>query len=313
MLNYSLLSAATIHVLEIPAKGTTSADFTEANIRALHNIAQTLQDLHKMSENHIYATRAIKIIHGLAEQYGKSLPGNNMPNPDAFVAASTPASPFSPATPTKTALPVPHSFMAPDDLRNRDDNVYDLQIPEYGQVGGSVATFRHSPSLSATPSSMSSSNCPPVTSNPVTPRIHISTAPSLGSSEASTFRSQSENGTKPEKPPNMFWTPFEGAHLPLYSQNFNASPMDLSSMLGTVDPWEQFIRDGFRVSDTWGQDPLFGINGNEPMEQQIVVGENQRQDPPTGQKVIVDRPISKGMTIATRQEPIYQQEWWPPR
>lgn len=48
------------------------------------------------------------------------------------------------------------------------------------------------------------------------------------------------------------------------------SPMDLNNMLGNVDEWDRFGRDGFKMSSTWGQEQVAfsggSVGGNASVE-----------------------------------------------
>jgi hypothetical protein len=323
LLDYSLLSAATVHVIEIPTKGTAHAKFTLANRCALHNISQILQDLKDMSANHIYAVRAIKIIRGLAERNGKLLPDDHSSNLDISAPAYT-SSMFS-TTAKTTVSPVPYSSKASaDNLRHQEGHQYGIQIPEDNGKSNYGSALYQSPALPAQPSLNSSLDHSH--SNSATQRGQAFIPPLLQTSESPLARTQSESVTKAERPPNMFWTPFEGQCLPLYGHNINVSPMDLSSMLGTVDPWEQFNRDGFRVSDTWGQETFHSVERLEsPTDQpnsisdhsRNVGGEHLQQHALTEVNMVMAPPAdgqsSSGMTAVTSHEDGYQQEWWAPR
>ncbi|KAF2872277.1 fungal-specific transcription factor domain-containing protein [Massariosphaeria phaeospora] len=59
----------------------------------------------------------------------------------------------------------------------------------------------------------------------------------------------------------LFWAPVPGMGMPiLHRAAAPLSPMDIHNIMGNVDEWDRFGRDGFKISEAWPQDPLNSFN-----------------------------------------------------
>jgi hypothetical protein len=317
LMTYALISAATVHLFDVPSKSLPRREYTEANSRALFSFWQILQDLTDMSKNHIYAGRGIKILRGLAEKNTRVFPEGRLDPPQPMSKTPTLNSPASSAY-SSSAIPARHSvsdsgFQVP---RTGHDNQGKPALQSYnGQPPAH-------PSLDADP--------PPslhqvlIYNNALqTPSTayHTSSIPSRTLALPNTSADTSISHNHPEanhrdgNSPNIFWTPIEGHQIPLYSQNHNTntSPMDITNMLRQVDVWEQFNRDGFRVNEAWAQGPLVGVN--EHTDGQLLNGSAQLQSD-AGSSIgrTVQAIGSEGQSVPGGEEPgqsYQQQEWWP--
>jgi len=272
-----------------------------------------------ISHNHHYCVRAIEILRKVAESHGLTVPDYEFASESIYEdqAAVSPPSPIPFFDPAPTA-PTFHNDFGPssEDIRNHRNKTFELH--ESVSYHNNAVSHHTSPALISPlpPSSGSFSSLPPTTISSSNFVSH-----SLSSNSTTAQSPMSGNSSYLPRPPNMFWTPFEGQGLPLYGQNINMSPMDLSSMLGHVDPWEQFNRDGFRMSQTWGQDPMLGTNGHahgsaaQPTgvmdaHQQSNVGAPMSAVP-SGQGPGMGH--TNNLANGSGDGRSYSQQWWPPR
>jgi hypothetical protein len=323
LMTYALISAATVHLFDVPSKSLPRAEYTEANSRAYLNFWQILQDLTEMSSNHIYAARGIKILRGLAEKNGRVVPEGRQDPARPFPSTET-VKPHESSDYTSSAMAIrssaPENGLQVPDIGPQDHDsgalqTYNGQGSVFSNSGGVPPAMRHTLSYPTAPSGPSRTHSSPQI--PSVPSVaYAPVAMSNGSADAPVTSPHAENNSREGQPPSIFWTPFEGHQLPLYSQNHNmsTSPMDISNMLGRVDVWEQFNRDGFKVSDAWAQDPLIGVNEHTDGE---LLGGLPQQHPHMGdsngqaesaasaelQPSVADREIRQGY----QQQ---QQQWW---
>ena len=72
LIAHILLTACTVHLMDLPSKGYTS--LSDRNQTAIRNISRGLRDLAAMSKNHVWAARCFKLVCGLAEQWQLYIP-----------------------------------------------------------------------------------------------------------------------------------------------------------------------------------------------------------------------------------------------
>jgi hypothetical protein len=259
-----LLTSATVQLLDLLHKAQSPGTFTDANRSAFRNVSLALDYLSSMLHNHAFAARCFMIIRGIIEQNDQLLPDVELKRTPqrASVDSAAPVSLFKPSSNNSPTLTSFESTV--DEARTRASRAFALRLPENTRTRVDNAALSiphtsasdHTNAVTSTPFTPIMSSLPPQHAqdyqHPLVPYAENTTLPqaSYGTPIPST--------TNPE--PSPFWTPFQGQGLPLYNQNINMSPMNVTNLLGHVDVCDQLGRDGFRMSEVWGQDPMFGAN-----------------------------------------------------
>ncbi|KAF2809283.1 uncharacterized protein BDZ99DRAFT_443474 [Mytilinidion resinicola] len=223
LLTHILLSITTVHLIN------------SSNPVSRRNLIDGLRAMEDMSTCHYFTARTFKIIYNLCQKW-------NLPFPDELKS-----SPLVPVAEPPLTSPPPRTT-------NFFDNYDAIQPPngpqpprtEYPSATPEDSARRESLTM-FTPQTLASasSSLPPRSSTTTN-----TTSPPL------TFASSPNNAQGPAAAPaeeQLFWTPFQGQGVPLLGNNMHVSPMDLSSMLGAVDQWDDFSRDGFKMSESWQQ------------------------------------------------------------
>lgn len=249
-----LLSAGLNLLLDLPADIQSPDNFTEENRRALRYVGETLDHLSEISVNHYFADRCILIIRGVAKKEGLLLPHVELKNRSqkASNVCSHPQTSFetsacidsagSPCDSTVEASQALASKRLALSIADRSDS----------RASGASEYLLHTPILLHPHAT---------TSIPLEPAV--SSLPSYSGYQTW----DPAKSTLPHAPyhvpvPSPFWSPLQGHGLPIYNQNTNMSPMNVSNLVGHVDVSEQLRRDGFEMSETWGHDPMFRTIGH---------------------------------------------------
>lgn len=261
-----LLSSGTLLLLDLPAKGLAVEDFTDANRHAFRNIGQILDNLTAMSDNHHFATRCAAIIRGRAVEMGLMLPDVEFKKRPRQVYNATPAQP----TYFEPSIVCNQEFSSLSDaLLSSKAKKFPAHITEHPR---SKPAYRPQNPVTAGPPIL---EAPPTTfhqpfvSYPPNPPIHQ--AP-YNPSPVSLMESN----------PSIFWSP-DGSGLPLYNINTNTSPMSVVNMMDPVPMTDAIVRDGFKISEMWGQDP-FGAHGSLHSEMLLQQGHVDAQQIPFQQQ-----------------------------
>ncbi|PSN68600.1 hypothetical protein BS50DRAFT_461464, partial [Corynespora cassiicola Philippines] len=248
VLTHILLSVTIVHLL-----------FSTDQTIYRQNLVEGLTGLQDLSICHHFGGRSFKIVHALSKTW-------NLPWPDELKNSplllqengppgriSPPAEPYAaPTAPTPTPSigsrmggagmgysPLPSAaqpvrreslsmFAQPERAR--------IRVPTHADVGNQLHHQNHpSPALPAYHTSA--------------PHTQPSTVPTATTTPAS------------DAAETLFWTPVPGMGVPILPRNYQSYPMDLNTMLGNVNDWDRFGRDGFKMSDQWSQDSMNNYNG----------------------------------------------------
>ncbi|KAE9987274.1 hypothetical protein EG328_003408 [Venturia inaequalis] len=260
------LSSGTLLLLDLPAKGLAVEDFTDANRHAFRNIGQILDNLTAMSDNHHFATRCAAIIRGRAVEMGLMLPDVEFKKRPRQVYNATPAQP----TYFEPSIVCNQEFSSLSDaLLSSKAKKFPVHATEHPR---SKPAYRPQNPVTAGPPIL---EAPPTTfhqpfvSYPPNPPIHQA---SYNPSPVSLMESN----------PSIFWSP-DGSGLPLYNINTNTSPMSVVNMMDPVPMTDAIVRDGFKISEMWGQDP-FGAHGSLHSEMLLQQGHVDAQQIPFQQQ-----------------------------
>ncbi|KAF2690882.1 hypothetical protein K458DRAFT_355200 [Lentithecium fluviatile CBS 122367] len=248
VLTHVLLSVCIVHLL-----------YSSESPVSYRNLVEGMQALDDMSVCHYFGGRSFKIVHALSQVWNipfpKELNGSKLLSKDS----ASPSDPLllQPTTSIASRLgggvgysPVPleqasrreslSMFARPD--RKSVPLPSHTATSQSSSVASSQAQHQHSQ-----PKLLSAYSLSPSTVTASTPQsipTSAPTPPSSGSAET------------------LFWAPLPGMGVPILPRNYQMSPMDLDNMLGNVNEWDRFSRDGFKMSDTWQQDPVSSYNGD---------------------------------------------------
>ena len=252
VLTHVLLSVCVVHLLYS----------TESQV-SYCNLVEGLQALEDLSVCHYFGERSFKIIHALSKVWG-------IPFPDELKGS---------ALLSKSGVASPHG------------NDILLQQPTTSiasRLGGGVG---YNPIPSPAPSSrreslamfarpdrkglpLPSQTAAPQSSGVAAAQLQHSTsqpsiAPAYPSCTTTTPQSMTTSAPTPSpvgSAETLFWTPVPGIGVPILPRNYQMSPMDLDAMLGNVNEWERFSRDGFKMSETWHPDAAASYHGSHQEE-----------------------------------------------
>ncbi|OCK74747.1 hypothetical protein K432DRAFT_338562, partial [Lepidopterella palustris CBS 459.81] len=260
LLTHILLSSCTVHLINY------------ASATASRNLAEGLRALEDISTCHHFGTRAFKIIYALSQKWGLPFPEDILKNTrlilsDENAMTSPPADTFfAPIVNESSAQP------AATDGYSATTAGATTAVDGGAEASAKDPSRRESLTMFATvPSAVPSPTSPhhqrthsisarsstPLLSN-IASTLASSANPALAFHPATTNMASS-GGVAPAE--QLFWTPFQGQGVPLLGNNIHVSPMDLSSMLGAVDDWESFSRDGFKISESWALEGEAGFSG----------------------------------------------------
>jgi len=249
VLTHVLLSVCVVHLLYS----------TESPV-SYRNLVEGLQALEDLSTCHYFGRRSFKIIHALSQVW--QLPFPDELKGSKLLSSSDVASPIGdnillqqPTTSIASRLgggvgynpiptPAPPSRRESLSMFARPGRK-SVPLPSHtapSQIGGATsAQLQHRQSQP----------------NIIAPYLpSTTTTPSLTTSVPSPSPAGSAE--------TLFWTPVPGMGVPILPRNYHLSPMDLDSMLGNVNEWDRFSRDGFKMSETWQQDAVPSYNGGHP-------------------------------------------------
>lgn len=260
-----LLSSGTLLLLDLPAKGRPVESFTDANRHAIRNIGQILDSLSEMSNNHHFATRCAGIVRGRAVELGLLLPTAELKKLPRKVYNTAPARPthFKPPVVCNQVF----DSMADESLP-LNANKNPVHVPErprskvafHSQNAAAASPhILEAPATDFQPSFVSYPPNPPIPQAPYNPSIPLM-----------------------EPNPSVFWS-LDGSCLPLYNINTNTSPMSVVNMMDPVPMTDAIVRDGFKMSEVWGQDP-FGAHGTLHPEMMMQQGPVDTQQLPYQQQ-----------------------------
>lgn len=256
-----LLSSGTLLLLDLPAQSHSVEDFTDANRRALRNVGQILEHLSNMSDNHHLATRCAGIIRGRARELGLMLPDVGLKNQPQQVHNGTSDQP----TCSKSTVNYDPAFgSTAHGLQSSKSEKFPLDSQEIPRskvpfrlqkmLHSSTQPRAHSVTLGShnleDPSLMPAADFQPCASYPASSTLH-----------QDLYHPPSVPLMNPD--PSIFWSP-DGNGLPLYNihtNNTNTSPMSVFNIMEPIPTTDALVRDGFKVSNMWGNDP-FGAHGH---------------------------------------------------
>jgi hypothetical protein len=252
VLTHVLLSVCVVHLLH--------SSESQASRR---NLVEGMQALEDMSVCHYFGARGFKIVHALSGIW--KLPFPNELKSSKLLTMESVDSPAGnsllfqqPTTSIASRMgggvgytPIPSATQS---LRRESLTMFSHADRKSRQLSshtsashsGTVATTRpqhqHSQPNNAPPYP------PPSTTTTSTSQRVSTSSPTLTTSGPAE---------------TLFWT-MPGIGVPILPRNYPISPMDLDTMLGNVNEWDRFSRDGFKMSDTWQQDPAAGYVDGHP-------------------------------------------------
>ncbi|KAH7125261.1 fungal-specific transcription factor domain-containing protein [Dendryphion nanum] len=236
VLTHILLSVGVVHLLYSSENSTISS-----------NLVATCQALEDLSVCHYFGARSFKIIHALAKTW-------NIPWPEALR--------LSKLVPDENAPLVSPALETLYTSRSTSSAALDALANSYGTNQSQIPTHslnpagprRESLSMFATNNTRNPYPSHPALSGTAGPGLTAHTNPPSPSTIAPPSHAPAEQ---------LFWTPMPGVGVPIIPRsNYQMSPMDLNNMLGGVDDWDRFGRDGFKMSDTWTAEAIGYGAGN---------------------------------------------------
>ncbi|KAF2204734.1 hypothetical protein GQ43DRAFT_437621 [Delitschia confertaspora ATCC 74209] len=256
-----LLSIGIVHLLFSPTS-EISAQY----------LVETLEALEDASTGHWFGARSFKIIHGLSQQWGYPFPETILKNskliPKINAATNSPTAAPSNLFPTPTASA---SAMTSGDQPS--------QTSYFAIPANNPQAPRSSLSLYPNPSSDPHPHQQPPLAPSGRPTVSI---PTSSSSSSSSLQHHPYNPAHnhmvnaPALAQQLFWTPIQGIGVPLLAKDSHMSPMDLNIMLDSVDNWERFTRDGFKVNENWALESGVGdgMGVSQSAEMAGIAGDN---------------------------------------
>ncbi|QDS76501.1 hypothetical protein FKW77_005513 [Venturia effusa] len=261
---HTLLSSGTLFLLDLPAKSLRVEDYTDANQHAMRNVAQILEHLSAMSDNHHFATRCAGIIRGLAEERKLMLPVTEPTSLPQHIGNDAPVqSNYSrPFSVPKRAFGLTADELEPPKAKNfplRSQSMRHPSAQSHPYAMGSAPQMPQVPSLTPAKSFQPFDSYPP---DPALSqaRYHPPPVPFV------------------DPNPPILWSP-DGNGLPNYNNNTTASPMSVANMMSPIPTTDALIRDGFKLSDRWGWDP-FGAHYPDFVPDMMQQGPSEGQQPP---------------------------------
>lgn len=236
-----ILSSTIMHLINLPRSR-----------EARQNLIEGMRDLEKMSNTHVFASRSLKILFGLAAAWNidipPEVPRNNSP------------------------LPSEHA--------NQTASASDRRIEPTPQTHPSIGIYYPNPGMSGNDTSNATqvaSTMPPDSRNGIHSIIPTSSASQLTGAPSyphtgTTTAYPHHRDVLQTNPEAWLFSPFPGQGLPMMGNTIDTNPMDLSTMLGGVDEFEQFHKDGFRVNQDFYN--ALAIGG-PAAEQQGPLGQGQ--------------------------------------
>lgn len=245
VLTHILLSVCIVHLL-----------YSAESQIAYRNLCEGLQALEDLSVCHYFGGRSFKIIHALAKLWNIHFPeelkdSKLLPMEGPAGLVSPPAEtilipPNTSSIASRMGGGVGYSPLPPAAQPLRRESLSMFAHPEHRnvQIASHPATTQGGSVLPSQPHHRGS---------------HAGLVPSYTPSSTSTPQNIPTPTTNPSttgSAETLFWTPVPGMGVPILPRNYQVSPMDLDNMLGNSDVWDKFSRDGFKMSDTWQQEPV---------------------------------------------------------
>lgn len=251
VLTHILLSACIVHLL-----------FSKDSQTNYIYLVEGLRALEDMSVCHYFGARSFKIVYSLSKVWNLRFPeelqnSKLVRSEDATGIMSPPAESLVVPQPTRK-IPSNVSggagfgLMAPTPQGDRRQSLSMFSRPEHKvmQLASHPAPSHGSPSP-ANQAQHRGSNpnivpLYPATSSSTPPQPLPTTNPSISTTSAAD---------------SLFWTPIPSMGVPILHRNYQMSPMDMEHMMGGSDEWDGLTRDGFKISESWAQDPVNAFHG----------------------------------------------------
>lgn len=205
-----------------------------------NNLVEGLRALEDLSVCHYFGARSFKIVHSLAKTW-------NLPWPEALkLSKLVPKEDVPLDSPPVQSLFHVRPTPQPKEVAA---NGYDLSSPNAMSRRESLSMFANESPYGGQPSVHSMQSAEPFNNTHQQQPGHmtshlVSIAPNLTSASLGT--------TSPvQSTDNLFWTPTPNFAPPIFPRDYATGPMDLNSMLGPVDEWDRYGRDGFKMSEGW--------------------------------------------------------------
>jgi hypothetical protein len=299
VLTHVLLSVCVVHLLYS----------TESQV-SYRNLVEGLQALEDLCPCHYFGGRSFKIIHALSQVWNIPFP-NELKNSKLLSSSGVP-SPVGdnillqqPTTSIASRLGggVGYIPIAPTAQPSRRESLNMFARPDRKSVSltshtatsqnDSIASaqgqHRHSQPTVVSPYTSSTITTPQSTAT------SVPTPSPVGSAET------------------LFWTPVPGIGVPILARNYQMSPMDLDNLLGSVNEWDRFSRDGFKMSETWQQDAGSSYNGGHPEDFAHVDVHNHHHSNYNGTADVAQYEHGDGMHQRTVQNgggQTFDAGWW---
>ncbi|KAF2108137.1 fungal-specific transcription factor domain-containing protein [Lophiotrema nucula] len=231
VITHILLSTCIVHLLY-------SKDYTTSAA----NLLEGLQGLEALHVCHYFGARSFKIVHSLAKNW-------NLPFPEALKNSDlVPVENNSIISPP----PKPSFFATQPGSQDPSANGFHTLPPRETLRRESLSMFapEHAGYPDHDRDTVAGLRGPKANQDPNMVYASSSSAAGLSTTAA-------------EPADQLFWTPMAAMGAPIIPRSYQMSPMDLNNMLGNTDEWDRFGRDGFKLSDTWSQEPV-QYNGHAP-------------------------------------------------
>lgn len=305
LLAHILLTACTVYLMDLPSKGYSN--LSDRNRTAIRNISQGLRDLAALSKNHVWAARCFRLVCGLAEQWQLYIPddafdenspsitrpsispGSNLLNSQVAVSNAE-----IHASMTEQQQRVANAMNPYVDQSSRLSRANQPRLAQYYAQSYPYSTVDSPTGIQAAYDPLTSSittNYPnpthstdaylspttPTTACSVTSASASAITSAIGTLDYTTATADLHTSYLSNSHDGLLWTPFAGQCLPLMHTQAGSSPMDLTNLLGDVSVYDQFSRDGFRISETWGSDPVLGaamqaaVSSQHQQQQQVAM------------------------------------------
>jgi len=212
--------------------------------------------LEEISTNHFWAARCFRVIFGLAKKWNITLP-DDAPKSSPLILKSG-GDEFTGFTPENSTVPIlsaytqPVRASAPIDNPSGRRGSLPMRLNSTTQAPNNYTATLPPTSQHSTYTNTQSMPASTYAHPPPHPQSH----PQLQHNQQ---QPTSQTPPPPQLSNQLFWAPpIPGTMVPLLGADMNVSPMDLSMLVSTSSEWEQFDRDGFRMSDAWSADPALG-------------------------------------------------------
>ncbi|KAF2258328.1 hypothetical protein CC78DRAFT_125650 [Lojkania enalia] len=226
VLTHILLSVCIVHLL-----------FSRDSQTSSNNLVEGLQALEALHICHYFGARSFKIVHALAKNW-------NLPFPEALKNSS-----LVPKADGAIVSPAPEPFFVqptPTISQELTNGFAPLPPPRDPIRRESLSMFASEPNPRLSLPSHQKDTITGLRASSSNSNIAYASGSSITPSSTSA----------PEPADQLFWTPMPGIGAPILPRTYQMSPMDLTNVLGNVDEWDRFGKDGFKMSETWAQEPM---------------------------------------------------------